>query len=271
MKYQPIKPNAQEAKAKDVKLPLTMDPKNKDIGSKTKITAQRVRLHSTDKANKTYGFKAFLGKEAVEEVEPPKGPEFSYFKTLMEEEDNSLLTQNQVAQLKKLIRQGVTKPEGEKCQWKDTAQLVNQAYKVAQITIPRLHSKGWHQYTNVLIPYAVKLLVARYGLTGPNATWRTTSPVISENVSNYSVKSKFIAEQVVAVDDSIALDIVTDIIEQSVEDCCIVVSESDDGFIHLKVYSSNVLVDKVTISRDLERLDEMAGLVISTEPKISIF
>jgi translation initiation factor IF-1 len=62
-------------------------------------------------------------------------------------------------------------------------ELIDTAYHNANVPRPKLETRGWKQYLD-LIPYAVKLLADKYGLSGPNAHWRITKPVVVEADEN---------------------------------------------------------------------------------------
>lgn len=190
--YYPATPNSFAAGAPDVKIPLQMDPKYRDIGSRTKIVRRRTVIKSTnDKGpKKYYSFRAFMTKEQ-QEVPAPKQP-LTNLQGLMEFDDISELPQDVISDLKSLMRRGVNPSKKDLEQfsqergtpeyprWKNALELVDTAYHTANIKLPSVGSKGWKQYEKILIPYGVQLLADKYGLHGPHSNWRFTSPIVTE-------------------------------------------------------------------------------------------
>lgn len=190
-KYYPATPNSFAQGAKEVNIPLQMDPKYRDIGAKTKIVRRRTTVKSTNTEGpkKFYSFRAFMTKENVEPT--PLNP-ITGLKDILESEDMSELPQDIINDIKSLMRKGVnpgkkdleayqqTHGTAELPQWKNALELLDTAYHNANIEKPPINSKGWKQYLD-LIPVAVKLLADKYGLQGDTAKWRITQPIVTEN------------------------------------------------------------------------------------------
>lgn len=204
MKNYPAKPNDFAKGAPEVKIPLQMDPKYRDIGAKTKVVRRRASLVSTGKDKQTYGFRAFMTKEDVQ-PESPKNP-LKVLQSLLEADDLTELPQDVIDDLKSLMRRGVnpSKKEIEAYQqqtgstemprWKNALELLDTAYLNANIKKPDVGTDGWKQYLD-LLPYAVKLLSDKYGLQGPNASWRVSTPIVVEGEERNSFLQSLLAKE----------------------------------------------------------------------------
>jgi hypothetical protein len=93
---------------------------------------------------------------------------------LLEADDLSKLSNDQVSQLEKLVRDGANDTEQ---QWANALELVHKAYEVAQIQRPTPDMESaWKQYEEILC-LAVKQLAKKRGLDGK---WRMSAHIFHE-------------------------------------------------------------------------------------------
>ena len=155
-------------KSKKMKFPAQMD--NVDYGKKTKAVPRTVDLVDS-KTGKFYGTKTIMTKETTL-------PTFQEFLQLNEadKDDITSLPERVVAELKSLIGKGAKDLAQA---WKNALELVNTAYHVSSVRLPRPDQKGaWRQYDE-LIKHAVKQLAASRAING---NWRVTDSLIRESV-----------------------------------------------------------------------------------------
>lgn len=234
-------------------IPNMFDPKLANIGTSTKVKKKKIALRSSGKDNQVYGFKTFYDKvveKQLDNTDANKNPfsKLNLMQSLLEDQDFSYLPSAKVSQIKKAMRKGVSGEANAVCRWKSAGDLVKQAYKFCEIEWPRLNSKGWQQILDVFVPYAVKILSAQYGTEGPQAKWRTQEPVIYESINEYQlsgyINNQYVSHRVRAVDDTIALEFVNDLLAESQPDYDITVTSSEDGQISLRLSSFNVVTSK---------------------------
>jgi len=199
--FYPAKPNDFAKGAPEVKIPLQMDPKYRDIGARTKIVKRRATIKSTNTTGpvKYYTFRAFMTKENLE-PEAPKSP-LKNIQAILETDDFSEWPQEILDEIRKMMRKGVNpgKKELEQYQqmhgtaempkWKNALELLDTALHVLGLKSPDVGTKSWKQYTD-MIPYAVSLLSKKYGLGGPDAHWRVTHPLVVERIDRDSLLSQ---------------------------------------------------------------------------------
>ncbi len=216
-KYYPAKPNQFAQGAAEVKIPLQMDPRYRDIGARTKIARKRTTVKSTNTtgSRKYYGFRAFMTKE---QKEIPILQPIAGLKNLLEHDDISELPQDILDDIKSLMRRGVNPSKkdvksyyasqgrelsGEEDEeelkmtmprWKNALELIDTAYHVAGLKKPDVATKGWKQYLD-LLPHAVELLADKYGLHGPNSKWRITTPINLEEQAVYEAEQFLLLER----------------------------------------------------------------------------
>ena len=144
-------------RAHEVRILLAFDKKNRGIGAKTKLGNNKISVRSTGKDHKFYGSRAWIQKES-----------------LNEKDDMSVLPEEALNAIKKNIRDGA-KDLTQK--WANALQLVQQAYKVANVQRPDPTMTGaWSQYTD-MIAYAVKELADTRGLDGD---WRMSCAIFDQ-------------------------------------------------------------------------------------------
>lgn len=159
------------------KLPNQLD--NKDYGKKRKAKFHKFNVVDT-KTGKLYW-------------SPAIAESFSQF--LIQEANESKILDKLtslpdvvISELKKLIRKGA---EDLSQDWKHAAELVNTAYKVANIRRPNPDQRGaWKNYED-LLKYGVKMM---YNVRGPKGKWRNSNVVYAESISS-NIPSTLLTEQ----------------------------------------------------------------------------
>ena len=147
-------------KAKELKLLIAFDKKNRGIGAKTKLSAQKISVRSTGKDHKLYGSRALIQKEA--HLHEKK-------------EDLSLLPEETIKTIQKNVRDGAKDLTQN---WANALQLVQVAYQVANVERPDPDMAGaWKQYTD-MIAYAVEQLAKTRGIDGD---WRMSSSTLEDS------------------------------------------------------------------------------------------
>jgi hypothetical protein len=147
----PARQNEFDKTARPMKFHNTLDPKQRDVGSKTKLRPEKVIIKDTN-SEKVYGYRTLIQK-TIENI-------------ITEELDE--LPGLVVHEIRKNIRKGAKDLEQN---WKNALHLLNKAYEVAGVKVPTPENKkAWKQYEE-LIQYSVKELADARGLDGP---WRIT-------------------------------------------------------------------------------------------------
>lgn len=153
-------------KAKKMKYPAQMD--NVDYGKKTKIVARNID-HVDTKTGQYYGTRTIMTKE--------NAPSFKDF--LLSESKNDDITtipNSVIGEIKKLINDGAKDLTQA---WKNALELVNTAYNVARVRLPRPDQKGaWKQYEDMLRHGVGRLAHWR----NSNGKWRMSGSLMREAV-----------------------------------------------------------------------------------------
>lgn len=166
----PADENQFDKTAVTMKFNNTMDPKQRDIGAKTKVRAEKVQIKDS-KTGKVYGTRTLMQK-STEGVEIKTLADF----LLAEATDISLLPDQLVKEIKKNIRSRAADMEQN---WANALELVHKAYEVANVARPHPEQTGaWKQYEDVL-KYAVSQLAATRGISGD---WRMSKVLYGESL-----------------------------------------------------------------------------------------
>jgi hypothetical protein len=166
--------NEFDKKATPMKNPITTDKGWRGVGAKTKVRAEKVSIKDS-KTGKVYGTRTIMQKNTSEQLT------FSAFLISEGAADITVYPEIVIKELRKLIREGANDLEQ---QWKNALELVNTAFKVANIRIPLPDQKGaWKQYEE-LIQYGVKQLHDARGIDGP---WRLTNSSLREGEDPFDI------------------------------------------------------------------------------------
>ena len=163
----PSKENEFDRIATPMKNPKTMDKKWRGVGANTKVRPEKVTIKDSN-TGKTYGTRTIV-QNVTENV-----PSFIDF--LINEGAANITEMPEVIikELRKLIRDGA---EDTTQEWANALELVNTAYKVANIRLPLPDQKGaWAQYEK-LIQYGVQQL---HNIRGISGKWRITNSSLRE-------------------------------------------------------------------------------------------
>jgi len=170
MTKQLIKPNEFDKVGKKMKYNNTMDKKRRGVGSQTGTRAETVTIKDSN-TGKIYGRRTLIQK-TTEDVDMKFLA--SLLNTLTEGTDITVLPDQVIGEIKKLINKGASDPEQ---QWANALELVHKAYQVANVRRPAPNQKGaWKQYEE-LIQVGVRALYKNRGIDGK---WRMTTTTVRE-------------------------------------------------------------------------------------------
>lgn len=171
-KVYPYPASTADKKASKLKLMNWFSEQGKNIGTSTRIRDETVEVKD-DVTGKVYTMKTMAGKATSESLELHQlmlveAPEPGAPRGLSASDLDGLMTDQQVSDIKKLIRQGSNDLTQ---QWKNALELTNKAFQVMQLPIPLPEQKeAWNQY-QTLLSYSVRNLARTRGQTG---NWRLT-------------------------------------------------------------------------------------------------
>lgn len=174
----PYPATPKDKQAKKLRLINWYSEESKNIGKRKTIRDESVEIKD-DVSGKTYTMKTLAGKATNESFQlhmdvlnetPTVGgiQDAGTINRLTVDDLDGVMTDQQVSELKKLIRKGA---DDLNQQWKNALELTNKAFQVMRLPIPHPEqTEAWSQYLN-MVTFSVRNLARTRGQTGD---WRIT-------------------------------------------------------------------------------------------------